>query len=227
MLYNLSLDPTDATTAANMNEDNTNATSAAINNLLHGSTTTTGWSSTAVADVDSGFDSYTAPMINNASKDTLVTSYGPASSNGQAKVGLYYNFCAASASTYCYADEQGIDVPDTIIDASQDICPANWRMPTGGNTGEYFKLAQKYGSDATNANSLQYNLSTPLSGSYYGNAASDQGSYGSWWSSTYSDYYGSGHIYGVFVGDTYVNGEYDDYGDMRSYGYSVRCLIAE
>ena len=223
MLDNLALDPTNSTTASNMNASNTNATQEAITNLLNGGSSTTGWSNTAVADVDTNFynGGYTVPRINNASKDTLVTSYGPASTNGQAKVGIYYNYCAASASTYCYVQYSGVDVPDTIIDAPQDICPANWRMPTGGNTGEYSKLAQKYGSDATNNNSLQYNLSTPLSGFYNNSAASDQGSYGYWWSSTYYD---SGLMYLLFVNPTYV-GPHVDYN--RGYGRSMRCLMAD
>ena len=224
MLDNLALDPTDPTTAANMNASNTNATEEAINNLLNGGSSTTGWSNTAVANVTTGFsnsDSYIQPRINNASKNTLVTSYGPASTNGQAKVGIYYNFCAASASTYCYAQESGVDKPDTIIDADQDICPANWRMPTGGDTGEYYKLGQKYGNDATSNNSLQYNLSTPLSGGYgYGNSAYDQGIAGDWWSSTY----GSNNLmYLLSVGPTYVipNSLND-----RNNGHSMRCLMS-
>ncbi len=227
MLDNLALDPTNSTTAANMNASNTNATQEAITNLLNGGSSTTGWSSVAVENKTTGWNTtspnnaYEHPYINNVSKNTLVTSYGPASTNGQAKVGIYYNFCAASASTYCYASGSGVDAPDTIIDASQDICPANWRMPTGGNTGEYYKLAQKYGSDATNTNSLQYNLSTPLSGGYYGSAASFQGSYGYWWSSTYYD---SFYVYGLSVNPTSV---YPNYSGYRIYGRSVRCLMAD
>ena len=224
MLDNLALDPTDATTAANMNASNTNATSAAITNLLNGGSSTTGWSSVAVANVTTNFsntDSYVQPRINNASKDTLVTSYGPATTNGQAKVGIYYNYCAASASTYCYASGQGIDVPDTIIDAPQDICPANWRMPTGGNTREYYALAQKYGSTATETNSLQYNLFTPLSGYYGGSSANDQGSNGYWWSSTY---YGSNYMYLLYVNPTVV---YLSNGSTRYNGLSMRCLMAD
>ena len=224
MLDNLALDPTNSTTASNMNASNTNATEEAINNLLNGGSSTTGWSNIAVANVTTNFnnnDSYVQPRINNASKDTLVTSYGPASANGQAKVGIYYNFCAASASTYCYASGQGIDVPDTIIDTPQDICPANWRMPTGGNTGEYHALAQKYGSDASNTNSLQYNLSTPLSGFYSGSSASYQGSDGNWWSSTYS---GSYSMYSLYVIPTNVN---PGGNDNRNFGRSMRCLMSE
>ena len=225
MLDNLALDPTDSTTAQNMNESNTNATAVAINNLLNGGSSTTGWSNAAVANVTTNFsdsDGFIQPRINNASKNTLVTSYGPASTNGQARVGIYYNYCAASASTYCYASGQGVDVPDdTIIDAPQDICPANWRMPTGLVEGEYSKLIDKYAtSDATIISSLQYNLSTPLSGFYGGSSASGQGSYGFWWSSTYRY---SSDIYSLYVFPTSV---YPD-SYYRAYGLSMRCLISE
>ena len=220
LLDNLALDPTDPTTAANMNENNTNATTAAINNLLNGGSTTTGWSNTAVANVTSGFNSFNVPMVNNVSKDTLVTSYGPAATNGQAKVGIYYNYCAASVSTYCYASDDGLDVPDTAIDASQDICPANWRMPTGGTAGEYSILAQEYGSTATETNSLQYNLSTPLSGTYTYNSTGSQGSGGVWWSSTYI---GPGGVYIMNLpsADVIVLSG----GGSRMYGFSIRCLV--
>ena len=224
MLDNLALDPTDPTTASNMNTSNTNATQEAISNLLNGGSTTAGWSNTAIANVITDFsnsDSYIQPRINNVSKDILVTSYGPASINGQAKVGIYYNYCAASASTYCYAYNSGVDVPDTIIDAPQDICPANWRMPTGGNTGEYFTLAQKYGSDAANTNSLQYSLSTPLSGYYFGSSASNQGSSGYWWSFTYD---AGSSMYSLYVSPTNV---YPNDTSSRRGGLSMRCLMAD
>ena len=224
MLDNLALDPTDPTTAANMNTSNTNATQEAISNLLNGGSTTAGWSNTAVANVTTGFandDGYIQPRINNASKNTLVTSYGPASTNGRAKVGIYYNYCAASASTYCYAYNSGVDKSDTIIDADQDICPANWRMPTGGDSSEYYTLAQMYDSDAINTSSLQYNLSTSLSGIYSNGYAYGQGSHGDWWSSTY---YSSGGMYSSYVSSTSVDpsGSYDRYG-----GLSMRCLMGD
>ena len=224
MLDNLALDPTDATTASNMNASNTNATAAAINNLLNGGSSITGWSSVAVADVDTNFNSFTEPMINNASKDTLVTSYGPASTNGQAKVGIYYNYCAASAGTYCYEYEQGVDVPDTLIDVSQDLCPANWRMPTGGYVGEHQALYNEYNTtmDATNTASLQYNLSTPLSGYYSNNRTNEQGLGGFWWSSTYAHNSGMFHMHTI---STEVYPIY--YYDTRSLGHTIRCLVSE
>jgi hypothetical protein len=223
MLDNLALDPTNSATAARMNASNTNATQAAIDNLLHGGSSTTGWSSVAVVNStvfqDSG-DGFMQPRINNDSKNTLVTSYGPASSNGQAKVGIYYNFCAASASTYCYANDSGVDVPGTIIDVPQDICPASWRMPTGGSTGEYYALAQKYGNLATKTNSLQYNLSTPLSGYYINSSPDNRNLLGYLWSSTYSN-----RMKNNFLGTS--PSAVDSVSIPRISGLSMRCLVSE
>ena len=225
MLDNLALDPTDNTTAQNLNAGNTNATNEAITNYLNGgnNNNTTGWSSVAVADVDTGFNSYDAPMINSASKDTLVTSYGPASTNGQAKVGIYYNYCAATVGTYCYASGSGVDTPNTDIDANQDLCPANWRMPTGGPFGEYPALFNKYGTtqDATSPASLQYNLSTPLSGYFYSSSAFDQDEWGYWWSSTYNN---GNNMYKLNVNPTNVN---PNNNNNRNNGNSMRCLVGE
>jgi len=94
-------------------------------------------------------------------------------------------------------------------------------MPTGGDSGEYYTLAQKYGSDATNTNSLQYNLSTPLSGYYFYSSADDQGSNGYWWSPTYG---GSDGMYFLGVGPTYVDPDPSSY---RDHGQSMRCLLSE
>ncbi|MBR2796067.1 hypothetical protein IKE13_03395, partial [Candidatus Saccharibacteria bacterium] len=231
MLDNLALDPTDSTTAQNLNAGNTNATNEAIANYLNGGNTgsNAGWSSVAVVNKTTGWDTtspnnaYEYPYVNNASKDTLVTSYGPASTNGQAKVGIYYNYCAATVGTYCYASGSGVDTPNTDIDASQDLCPANWRMPTGGSTGEYLALYNKYNTtqDATNVASLQYNLSTPLSGYFYGSSAYNQNGWGYWWSSTYYD---GNYMYWLGVDPTGVY-PYDGY--YRSLGISMRCLVGE
>lgn len=109
MLDNLALDPTNSTTASNMNETNTNASAIDIANFLNGGSNITGHSNVAVANVNSGFNSYTEPMINNTNKDTLVVGFGPASNNGQSKVGIYYNFCAATVGTYCYSMGSGVE----------------------------------------------------------------------------------------------------------------------
>lgn len=74
--------------------------------------------------------------------------------------------CAASAGSYCYGDGDQ-DSGSSYIDATEDICPKNWRMPSlNWDDGDYDVLMQEYGNSlvASNINSLQYNLSTPLSG---------------------------------------------------------------
>ena len=229
MLDNLALDPTDVATATNMSADNTNASAEAITNYLNGGSSMTGWSSVAVLNKTSSWTSgnggHTQPWVNNQSTNTLVTGYGPASTNGQAKVGVYYNYCAATVGTYCYNGSSGVDLPDTIIDAPQDICPVNWRMPTGGTNGEYAMLDSKYNSthDATSTASLQYNLSAILSGNFYNNSAGAFGSSGYWWTSTWS---ATASMYYLTVSptDVYPNGM----GSNDRYnGRSIRCLVSD
>ncbi|MBQ9016924.1 hypothetical protein IJ103_01580, partial [Candidatus Saccharibacteria bacterium] len=148
---------------------------------------------------------YTVPAINSASKDTTTTSYG----SGSGKIGVYYNYCAASAGTYCYAKGSGTG------NASYDICPKGWSMPTGGPSGEYQALYTAYSSNATNFKTA---LSTPLSGRFYGSSAEDQGSDGYFWSSTNFD----NSMYALRVISSSV---YPTDGSNRYQSYSVRCLL--
>ena len=90
-----------------------------------------------------------------------------------------------------------------------------------GLVGDYWTLDQKHINTATDSDSFQYNLSTPLSGYYLDSSASYQGSYGSWWSSTYDS---SGSMHVMDVSPTYVSSS--DYND-RYYGLSMRCLVAD
>ena len=229
MLDNLALDPTDVATATNMSADNTNASAEAITNYLNGGSSATGWSSVAVLNKTSSWNSsnsgYTQPWVNNQSTNTLVTGYGPASTNGQAKVGVYYNYCAVTVGTYCYdRSSSGVDLPNTFIDAPQDVCPANWRMPTGGTNGEYAMLDSKYNSihDATSTASLQYNLSAILSGYFYNNSAAGvQGLSGDWWTSTWR----SGTVMYFLTAES-TNVYLDGSGSLGRYnGRSIRCLV--
>ena len=234
LLDNLALDPTDPTVAANMNETNTNASAAAISNYLNGGNpnNTTGWSSTPVADVDTDFSvgGYIAPRINNASKDVLVTGYGPAATDGQSKVGIYYNFCAASVGTYCYEENQGVDVPDTLIDAPEDICPAGWRMPTQTTyleqlSDDIFNLNPSYYDEdgVFLGGTLVNNLSTSLSG-FINDVTIFQGEKGAWWSSTTPGYLKS-VARGLLLNEEWGTGAMYDATHNRNNGRSIRCLL--
>ena len=150
--------------------------------------------------------------------NTITTSYGA----GSGKIGVYYNYCAASAGSYCYGN--GTSAGSSSGNATSDICPAGWRMPTGGSSGEYKALYSHYSTTqtATDPASLQYNLSTPLSGDFYDGSAYDQGYYGYFWSSTrYSNY----RMYRLYVDSGSVDPtRYDDRYDG---GVSVRCVLSE
>ena len=98
---------------------------------------------TAPTDITTWSNIYDAPKINTASKNSTVT-YG----SGSGKIGVYYNYCAATAGTYCYAGGSGTG------NATSDICPKGWRMPTGGSSGEYQALYTAYSSNARARRSL-------------------------------------------------------------------------
>ena len=228
MLDNLKLDPTDSTTAANMSSSNTNATAEAITNYLNGGSSNAGWSSVAVQNRTTNWRTYAAyhdPYVNNAYKSTAVTSYGI----GGGKAGLYYNYCAATIGTYCYNGSDGIDVPDTIVDAPYDVCPANWRMPTGGSSGDYQTLYNKYSviNDATNTASLQYNLSAALSGWFYDDTTSRQNEWVYYWSSTVMD---DDRVFLLKIepDNVVVSMDLDSfvYAYPRYQGHPIRCIVS-
>lgn len=227
---------------------NTNASAQALSCLLTGSyegNTCTGSYSTAAVRTKtlsggSWINSYNLPYIatsgtcadasycahdpstNQWTADSVSpVTYGP----GSGKIGVYYNYCAASAGSYCYASGAGVDVADTWRDIESDICPAGWRLPTGNsNSGttritDYGTLYAAYsGATIGQAAALRNALSTPLPGTFYGSALS-QGRYGFFWSSTWYDADGMYrlHVYSSNVSPSDYN--------YRYYGLSVRCVL--
>ena len=131
---------------------------------------------------------------------------------GNWKVGGYYNYCAASAGSYCYASS------DSSGRANESICSKGWRLPTG-NTGETATLYSAY----SNGSPSQYiafrtAFRLPLPGYFIGGSAGNQGGGGSWWTSTRS--YKS-TMYRLYAD---ASGIYPAYDGSRSSGNSVRCL---
>ena len=109
--------------------------------------------------------------------------------------GGYYNYCAASAGTVCSSS--------SAQDATQDICPKGWRLPTRTEQSGI----RSYGSA----------FSPVLSGNYYNGALSNTGSYGYWWSATASnsDYQYSLRYNGISLNTSNLS---------KGLGYSVRCV---
>ncbi len=255
MLDNLRLDLSKAlpsysgTDKITLSTSNTNASAQAISCLLTGSydgNTCTGSFSTAAVQTKtlsggSWTNSYNLPYIatsgtcanasycahdpstNQWTADSISPiAYGP----GSGKIGVYYNYCAASAGSYCYASNAGVDVADTWRDIESDICPAGWRLPTGNtNSGttritDYGTLYAAYsGATIGQAAALRNALSTPLSGYFVNSSAYNQGSYSYFWSSTWNS---TSSMYTLYVVSSAV---VPSSGYSRLYGTSVRCVL--
>ena len=149
----------------------------------------------------SGFGVYDYPQINTSK----VTSTGGGYSG--ATYGVYYNYCAATAGTYCASNGSGRS------NASSDICPKGWRLPT---KAEFDSLVSAY-SDALG---LYNTLRLPFSGRFYGSSAGypDSNATGFFWASTYYD---GNNMYILYIGSSF---KYTDYSN-RSVGHSVRCVL--
>lgn len=109
--------------------------------------------------------------------------------------GGYYNYCAASAGTVCSSS--------SAQNATQDICPKGWRLPT---LNEMSGITS-YGSA----------FSPVYSGSYDYGSLVDTGSDGFWWSATAYD---SGTQYYL----RYNGGSLKISSSIKNFGFSVRCI---
>ena len=214
MLDNLRLDLTDFDVLNNTTASNTNASATSLDYLKNGGGTTSDQYPTAPLNNEAWTSSsqnfYSIPMIISTYKDQTTTSYG----NGSGKIGVYYNYCAASAGSYCYGN--GTSAGTSSGNATEDLCPAGWRMPTGGSSGEYRALYTAYSSNDTNFRNA---LSTPLSGLFYSGSVYSQGSYGTFWSSTR---YSGNYMHYLYVDS---GGVWPSGSDDRISGFSMRCLL--
>lgn len=229
LLDNLALDLTDSNVQSIMNSTNTNATDTSLG-YLFGTTPprdpTTDpdgkYATAAVSTNWNGSSSYSAPLINISDKNYIYTgSNGGGLDNiGQWKAGGYYNYCAASAGSYCYgngisSEGTSYDNPNSAIDSVEDICPSNWRIPTASG-GEYSILRANYNdyTDVRNAGRF------PLSGYFInGGGGNTRGMYGFFWASTYAN---NESMRMVYITSTEVT---TSGGANRQYGFSVRCIV--
>ena len=122
--------------------------------------------------------------------------------------GGFYNWYTATAGTGTQAlSAQG---QNTTV----SICPKGWRLPTGGNGGEFNILDNSY--DSSFLRSIPVNLT--LSGNVAISSRGGQGSYGEYWSSTI---YSSGDAYDLSLSASNA-GSAKHYDKIN--GFSVRCI---
>ena len=135
-------------------------------------------------------------------------------SNSGTPYGTLYNYYVASAGT--------ISGSSNSSNAEYDICPAGWRLPTGGSSGELSTLYGYYSSFQTFRSPITSGgAAFSLAGSYEGGQPGLlQGNSGAYWSSTvYNDTKMSSPLL------DYSAGFLPDASFSRNYGISIRCVV--
>ena len=158
------------------------------------SSTTEGGGSRVLTSADSNVtQNWTFPTGSLTSGNTYDEARSTISSD--TSYGGYYNICAASAGTVCSSS--------SAQNATQDICPKGWRLPTN--------------SEQSGITGYVSAFSPVYSGRYINGALYNTGSSGYWWSATadssinqYNLYYNGGSLY---------TSSYD-----KRNGFSVRCI---
>ena len=123
--------------------------------------------------------------------------------------GGFYTWYTATAGTGTRSMSSG--------NTSVSICPKGWRLPTGGNNGEFKTLYDNYNSSlALRSNPVNITLSDYV----VSNSRVSQGSNsnGNYWSSTVGSSY---FAYNLRLNASSVSPAYDD---TKSLGFSVRCI---
>ncbi|MBQ8985343.1 hypothetical protein IJ076_02190, partial [Candidatus Saccharibacteria bacterium] len=119
-------------------------------------------------------------------------------------IGVWYNYAAASAMT--------ITGSSNSTNATYDICPKGWRLPTNAEQGTI--------GSSSGSTTYVSAFSPVYSGYNYNGSPYGVGSNGYWWSSTA---YGSTYRYNLLY---YSGSLYSGNGNSRYVGYSVRCIRA-
>ena len=226
MLDNLRLNLSNETILHSLSSTNTNASDQALSCLktgqYNGVACTAPYAIPSTTSQSSDVLNYISPRINTDYKNDIPTTVFGYGSN---KVGIYYNYCAASAGSYCYPNNSGVDIANTYRDIESDLCPIGWHLPTGNNNNddtritEYGTLYDSYfGAANGQAETLKMAFSAAYSGHYF-NSQSGFSSSGRFWSSTY---YSVNNIYNLGVS---ARGLFPtDSGDRRN-EESIRCVL--
>jgi hypothetical protein len=138
--------------------------------------------------------------------------------------GYHYNWCAAKGGTV----ESCTDLSTHPVTTSIDICPANWRMPIGGNSGEFVVLSNAMEAFSGIPAHWNFVFQSPFRGTLAGIRAElvwvYQDTTGQVLSASHDSYTYSPYIVrGLsFTGSGSL---LTDTGFSRDYGFSIRCLL--
>jgi uncharacterized protein (TIGR02145 family) len=159
----------------------------------------------------------TTSTVTQYSGTRCATAYRTsAASLDYTECGYLYNWCAAlgTASANCSESTDGT----IITNAGAGVCPAGWRLPTGGSSGEFQALHTAMGSSLSNWLSSGAWRGV-YSGSFYGGYGLDvQGGFGYYWSATAR---ASGYANYMYFSSTNV---YLTSANYKYSGFAVRCV---
>ena len=152
------------------------------------------------------------PTIDPTPPSTDTTGGG---SGAGRQYGYYYNWCAVMGGQNTAACANA-ETP--APDPTTNICPAGWRLPTGGSGGELEGLNTAINGGLTDTDAvLRTNGLFQRSGYWY-NGFNNQGSYGYYWSISQ---YSSTSARSLYLGSTLV---YPAYYSYKYNGFAVRCV---
>lgn len=144
MLENLSLDLANRQVQSKINSSTTNASDGTLAYLINGGgATSSQFAKESLADWSSSnkYDSYSRPLIYTALKDTTIDTTTYLSAGFNERVGIYYNYCAASAGSCCYEKEiLSKELDNTNLEITEDICPKGWNLPTKNDFDTFLHL---------------------------------------------------------------------------------------
>ena len=147
---------------------------------------------------------------------TLYTNNASGVQNGNIySYGNYYNWYSTTAGHGTYSKTSG--------DVDGDICPADWHLPTGTSSGDFYTLNTTLNNNATDSTASNKFRSFPnnfiLSGLADGASIINRTFVGYYWSS--SAYDGVGAYY-MLLGKSNISPGTTNFSKRG--GYAVRCI---
>jgi len=196
-----------------------------LNNLKLGNTANSITLTPSDSDVGSNF---TLPPFTTVkwTEENIPLTYGPVpgdTGSGTTNYGYLYNFSAATAGETTTSLNTG--------NAQYSICPANWRLPTGGaSSSDFGQLDVALGGTGafseSGANIARWQSAGPFRATFAGYRYYDfdqQASEGYLWSASSDPSYSFGSAFHANFSSSYVHP--GDSLSERGTGFGVRCLL--
>jgi uncharacterized protein (TIGR02145 family) len=217
-----------------------------LNNLRLGSQTGTMTLTPADTNISSNWTLPQVMPIPSTAYDAPHV-YGPVPGdsndiNSDTDYGYFYNWCAATAGGTASGSASTCTTWNTMpSDSTGDVCPANWRLPKGGDYNqagnEFANLVATLAGYPSNTdagfvgafnNGSTFAAGIQSTGAFRGNYGGSrgnltvQGSIGYWWSGSANPSNSSNAFYLNVSAGGYVGG---GVSVKRDEGFAVRCLL--